>query len=104
MEMDLENLRKLAEAATPGPWVVEGYRIFQQGGEIVAHVEPGSRDFIAAANPQAVLALLDLIKRQREALEKIQWLIDVTPNRTDELRKAFIRLREIATSAAPDQQ
>ena len=83
----MTTLRQLAEAATPGPWawdddcVSEDYDTSQHApwlctenldtavmtGEI--HVrESADASYIAAANPTAILALLDTIDAQRKAL------------------------------------
>lgn len=67
------DLRALAEAATPGPWEAQGGLVVAQPGPLAKYVcdafdEPqaSERDasFIAAANPAAILALLD----ERDAL------------------------------------
>lgn len=75
---ELHTLKALAEAATPGPWHVayEGssdWTVFDEKANIhVADVHrhravdcPDAR-FIAAANPQTVLALLAEVERLRE--------------------------------------
>lgn len=85
---DKEELRRLAQAATPGPWekgtivglqfpivccAMDGIRLN------VAHVA-GIRNgeglnnaaFIAAANPAVVLELLDEIERLRAEVERLQ--------------------------------
>ena len=70
---DLAELRRLAEAATPGPWEADGLEVCQHcyGGS----ARPIERDedaaFIAAANPSVVLALLDAAA-ERDALTVVQ--------------------------------
>ena len=81
---DWKKLRELAEAATPGPW--ENRPGIDPPGDIIApglgeygpkpfitHVGSWGRSadaaFIAAANPQTVLALLDEIERLRARLK-----------------------------------
>lgn len=77
----MTDLRKLAEAATPGPWIAgddEDSDYFlvgpHDGDEIVfrpvvkLHVQNNAY-YIAAANPAAILALLDTIDKQRELLK-----------------------------------
>ena len=80
---DVAELRRLAEAATPGPWdcyrphpAYRAYSVDQvmpEGhlGETVAVTEDTNADanglYIAAANPAAVLALLDAAA-ERDAL------------------------------------
>jgi hypothetical protein len=64
-KIDLEELRKIAREAERA-----------RTGEICCRWRTTTRtlsdqdlDFFDAANPQTILALLDLIKRQQEALE-----------------------------------
>ena len=83
----LAELRRLAEAATPGPWeafgAVDGRRGERwlgvttdmratesaRAGDVFAAQDCTRQDalFIAAANPAAVLALLDHLAHMREA-------------------------------------
>lgn len=77
------RLRALAERATPGPWEAEGdYKSpdILACGQVVAvtiasdmkpPVDKANAEFIAAANPSAVLALLDEADRLRRALRHI---------------------------------
>ncbi len=93
--MTTDTLRKLAEAATPGPWRKDlgdgnemrfvsvddanGVPIVMMDDFLEENgwtLDQSSIDFIAAANPTAVIALLDEIdalqakvKRQAEALK-----------------------------------
>ena len=84
---DLAELRRLAEAATPGPWeafgAVDGRRGERwlgvttdmratesaRAGDVFAAQDCTRQDalFIAAANPAAVLGLLDHLAHMREA-------------------------------------
>lgn len=88
---DTAELRKLAEAATPGPWVhhypsdnpLDCFRVFMPelpyaGAETIGDSARAIDDarFISAFNPQTAIALLDEIaalkekvKRQAEALK-----------------------------------
>ena len=62
-----EKLRKLAEAATPGPWSTAAFQLVIDVARRIDVGMCGHRDdaaFIAAANPATVLALL----AEREAL------------------------------------
>ncbi|HCC4913449.1 TPA: ead/Ea22-like family protein [Pseudomonas aeruginosa] len=82
--MDTNKLKELAELATPGPWVVDAqqsgaiFNIESESGDLciaMSQENPASTrlemneqrrvnaEFIAAANPQAILALLDEIDR-----------------------------------------
>ena len=90
---DLTELRRLAEAATPGPWVAAtGAALIADAGDDATHVwyrrwrderflsigkvldneldqtTPEDADYIAAANPAVVLALLDAADALRAEL------------------------------------
>ena len=80
-KVDRQALRALAEKATPGAWgkdgvyvcttITAGETIYVQTWNAVAesHQESNAQ-FIAAANPATVLALLDEIEALREKAEK----------------------------------
>lgn len=64
-----DNLRALAEAATPGPWQdANGYVIAD--GRVLT-LTPNNRAYIAAVDPQTVLALIDRAKRA-EAVDALE--------------------------------
>lgn len=82
---ELDNLERLAEAATPGPWVqsalAELYIVPAGDALVIASVgeyaDDGSLDlkfhnsthnqsFIAAANPDTILRLIAMARRARE--------------------------------------
>lgn len=85
---DADELRAKAEAATPGPWVDDGNGIGKAhhrepwheqvvgletvGSPYMEHetlvLREADREFIAAANPAVVLALLDELKATRAQL------------------------------------
>ena len=87
----LAELRRIAEAATPGPWRIPGAHVFrvvapetQNQGDpyypwaVIADADPHSVDgeqaavnacYIAAFHPPTVLALLDEIERLRRERE-----------------------------------
>lgn len=72
--MDLENLKRLAQEATPGEWEAKYIDIGEfevnQGSWVVA--ETSSWDaaaYIAAADPQTVLELIDEVERLRAERE-----------------------------------
>ena len=59
---DVAELRRLAEAATPGPWSTAAFQLVIDVARRIDVGMCGHRDdaaFIAAANPATVLALLD---------------------------------------------
>ena len=56
---DNTELKRLAEAATPGPWISGGNWVStQKGVRSVAECSRGDEKYIAAANPAAVLDLI----------------------------------------------
>lgn len=90
--MDTNKLKELAERATPGPWVVDAqqsgaiFNIESKSGDLciaMSQENPASTrlemneqrrvnaEFIAAANPQAILALLDEIDRLKAENEAL---------------------------------
>lgn len=84
MILSIDKLRKLAMAATPGRWrshkSVHGnqYRYVQIGKEenyTTLELESADADFIAAANPQAILALLDRLEKA-EANQRTEFSIE----------------------------
>lgn len=64
---DYSKLQELAESATSGPWVSGGNWVSTSRGNSIADCPRGDEEFIAAANPATVLALLAEIKRLRTA-------------------------------------
>ena len=86
----MTTLRQLAEAATPGPWIEAGPSFgaplpvrldsvvtdFEDGDENFTICDDVSESdncaYIAAANPTAILALLDTIDAQRKLLERAE--------------------------------
>ena len=78
--MSDETLRALAEAATPGPWVawiIPGCSVVRTAQEpYVTCSTDADLAFIAAANPTAVLALLDRLEAAEGALERVRALAD----------------------------
>lgn len=92
MTINLDELRKIAEAATPGPWVLDG---FAEGGcsegcceeytrlsvysvtnrgEVVASEVTAQRnaDYFDAFDPPAVLALLSRLEQAEQAVQRVQ--------------------------------
>lgn len=97
--VDTKKLRELAAAATPGPWTVDPYEHDQNGRQVYfprlrffGSPEPGDNgrgsvcinecrgpiavhnataEFIAAANPTAVIALLDQLAAMTAARDEM---------------------------------
>jgi hypothetical protein len=85
--MNTTDLRRLAEAATPGSM----HRVMPggNGGQFIAFAE--SAEFYAAASPAVVLALLDVVDRVRD-LRDTTHLIHDTGYETDPLWHALYAL------------
>lgn len=112
---DYRELKRLSEAATPGPWVKTIDGVMPEGekfgifGNFGANNGEANRGFIAAANPAAVLALIAEVEGLRklptawsevyeqsdelDALrdEKLAWL-----NARDQLKAEVEKLRKDA--------
>ena len=76
----INELRKLAEAATPGPWIKRGYvpgiGCGVDGVTAVAHhTTSADADFISAANPAAILALIQQRDELMEALKDAREMV-----------------------------
>lgn len=85
MTINLDTLRKTAEAATPGPWTHEPYEAQNQNGDyfggwlldadgeyVVADVSDRDGAFMAAANPETVLALLSRVEKAEQAVQRVR--------------------------------
>lgn len=88
---DHAELRRLAKAATPGPWGRDGFYIHttrKEGGTtyvetwntLAGIARKENAEFVAAANPKTILALLDEIdglKAENEVLRgALQAVVD----------------------------
>lgn len=88
---DHSELKRLAKGATPGPWVKTVDGVMPEGekfgifGNFGANNGEANREFIAAANPAAVLALIAEV----EALRK-----DRTDWQAECLKRGFEYVRE----------
>ena len=72
---DYSELKRLSEAATPGPWVKTIDGVMPEGekfgifGNFGANNGEANRGFIAAANPAAVLALISEVEQLKADLQ-----------------------------------
>lgn len=80
MTLDLDKLKKLSDAATPGPWTNYNngiYRAAAHHGGNVCDICPetvehkANAEFIAAART-AVPQLIEEVEKQREMIEKLE--------------------------------
>lgn len=85
---DLNKLRELAEVATQGPWYcdecdpADGHALAWIGKWFIetAHRMPyadqqADASFIAAANPAAIIALLDRLEAAERDAKRFDWLL-----------------------------
>lgn len=62
---DLDELERLAKAATPGPWRKGRFDSVVDGEGFLVAGDCPDHDFIAACQPQAILALIEEVRRLR---------------------------------------
>lgn len=108
---DVSELRALAEAATPGPWDTRAERmrpraIVVAGTEQVAdaaeHVHwtdaqcERNAAFIAAANPSAILSLLDRLAALEAETKRLRQGIEAEAHETCESADGFMRASVVA--------
>lgn len=79
---DLTELRRVAEAATPGPWMVVGLNeeddtVVTVDDDPICHAYPDDSRYIAAADPQTVLALIERLERAEEAMHRVRKAIAI---------------------------
>lgn len=89
MTIDLDELERLAKAAGSGPWKRNDECVYDSMGDAVADVYSSldaNADFIAATNPETVLAL---VKRVRELEKEYQEECARTSRAEDLLRDAL---------------
>lgn len=89
-----EELRRLAEAATPGSRFWHGCSLWASGGQATfkykilhessAECSLSDKKYMTAVTPSRVLGLLDRIKEQREALEEIYTIANFGVNHADQ--------------------
>jgi hypothetical protein len=80
--MNLDNLEALAKAATPGPWRYTANGIIGSDAmpdeQFIVLWDDDGRNrfndypFIAASNPETILALIDLVREMGEVLENLE--------------------------------
>ena len=85
--IDTKNLRMLAEAATPGPWMrlfgertvydrmedgCRGIAIVRSDYSPPTQKEAANIDYIAACSPDVLLALLDALERKDRVIRSIK--------------------------------
>ena len=98
--MTHDELRRLAEAATPGPWSSSGSQVWGYDGNLVAAVRDHSElvdrpdaEFIAAVDPQTILGLLDEIERLRLSQDYTPEGVDMVMQQLHDVRAERDALR-----------
>lgn len=87
--MNLQSLREKANAATPGKWTASDpdtnhYEVIERHGGWVARCEcQEDTDFIVAANPKTVLALLDALEIAKSFIEGYSYCDCLSPYSND---------------------
>ncbi|EHC61941.1 ead/Ea22-like family protein [Salmonella enterica] len=118
MTIDKRALREVAEKATPGTWrrtssLFNGITVtpFSLCGEEVtlAHtVEKRDAEFIAAANPRTMLALLDeniQLQRGKDAIEAVALALrDDMRDAREQLEEAEKQIVELSRAASVNSQ
>jgi hypothetical protein len=76
--MNINELEKLAKAATPGPWIAGSDWVTADPdfNEVLLRLNGTNSsacgfdlDYIASANPQTILAMIELLREMGECLE-----------------------------------
>ena len=100
--MNLKDLRKIAESATPGPWT-GGDRYFgtDKGdeSELLGKAEPNDIKYIATFNPALVSKLLDVV----EAAQRYRFKHSHSREYFDDMLKALKALEAEGERAASDE-
>lgn len=107
-----QELRKLAEAATVGIWKASGFDVNskEHGWATIANTEldydgmAENAAYIAAANPAAILALLDRVEKAEKDAERYRWLVDadMLSSPSVDMADAFSKYTGSALDAAID--
>ena len=116
---DLDALEKLADEATPGPWIIRtlenfGWNVVHYRNRDGFNIERVSKcaheenaAFIAAANPAAIKALIAELKEGRRlmepfasAAEKLDGLWDENDWRWNESVRSNVTVRDIRSVSA----
>jgi len=108
-ELDPKELRKIAEAATPGPWEMREESPSMDGRNFTLRVQDkagirmsahcygfnGDPEFIATFDPPTVLALLTQLEQYKAQVARVRGLIPDDP----EIRKIFMLHAKDVSSA-----
>lgn len=98
---EIEKVRELAKAATPGPWEIRSTRtaagyyfdIWCSDGIIVEDGRQKDTAYIAEMHPQRTLAWADEIERQHRAMEDLAAMRVIAADAEAKLAKAIEALQ-----------
>jgi len=103
MTIDTTKLRELAQKATPGPWEQINHIVFTETGDlewVVANARSGNSiidaEYIAAANPATVLALLDELERTQGSVAIVSAALSAAEREVQRLRPIEAAARNLA--------
>ena len=107
MTIDTQRLRELAQNSTPGPWYTSApsehavWYDIKDGRYLIADTssgftDDGNAEYIAAANPATVLALLDEIDRSRGTIDIVSAALFAAEKELAELRSIEKAARNLA--------
>lgn len=110
MTTDLERLKALAMAATPGPWERKtNFYVCNKESTVVARVIAPLTDqnaidcaYIAAANPSVVLALIDRLERAESIAMTLDEQVSCLTNQRDEYKARAEHAEETVNGTLPD--
>lgn len=103
--MNIDELKRLAEAATPGQWRIRPYIPGIDCGvdgmfQVCHHASARDAAYIAAANPAAVL---ELIRQRDELLAALKEVRDLGHNYTQVSHRVWIIADDAITNAEKSQ-
>lgn len=118
MTTDLEALEALAKAATPGPWIAGDPHPFVPGAQVKLYgpnwtpirIEESSEryvrptrdaDFIAAADPSTVLALIAELRQERAKVRGLGFSLEGTQAALSRAEETIEKVRTVL-AWAPD--
>lgn len=104
--MQLNEMRRIAEAATPGPWEIDGpvnpgpddtLALHNNDGGAIAYVQPlwDDAEFIATFDPPTVLALLSRLEQAEKNADTYQTLYEQRAESLEQAEQAVARVREL---------
>lgn len=99
MSMNLDELEKLAQAATPGPWSYIRDIVIGDRSKILESLNDSVDDarFVAAANPATIIEMIAEIRELRSVLSELS-RVDFGKTWNEAAEQAAIRARRMLES------